>query len=240
MTKTLPVVVALFKELADSDILFQGVKSHPVFMEPCAVSHEQFDAFEDSLAQEDLRLFGSDLRSVYSRLLDSGFFDGYLGLHFDVGRVTSYVTVVSHANYVFDMDFARALCPQQFARCYTDRIEQVNSGDWLAKTRAQEKTLYSFAFRRSWKRRGATLSIWKKCGVTRGLQILVVRILVSPIQAAHSQIFARDIYLASVRDVRQERHAAGKKCVKDAQSEVCAPAASIYLPVDPAKKLRLS
>lgn len=144
MTKTLPVVIALFKELTDSGILFQGVKSHPVFMEPCAVSHEQFDAFVDSLVQEDLRLFGSYLRSVYSRLLDSGFFDGYLGLHFEIGRVTSYVTVVSHANYVFDMEFARALCPQQFARCYTDRIDRTIKLRGLASenTRARENSRF--------------------------------------------------------------------------------------------------
>lgn len=131
MSDTLPGVVTSFKRLTDSGILFQGVESHPVFMEPCAVSCDQFETFVDSLvgySREDLDLFASDLSNVYSRLLDSGFFDGYLGLHFDVDRVTSYVTVVSHANYEFDMHLARLLCPQQraqFVQSYTDRIDRI-------------------------------------------------------------------------------------------------------------------
>lgn len=248
MSKTLSSVIALFREISDSGVLFQGVQNHPVFMEPCAVSHEQFDTFIDSLAaysQEDLNLFSADLSAVYSRLLDNGFFDGYIGLYFDVHRVTSYVTVVSHAKYAFDMEFARVLCPEQLVRCYTGRIDRATKLRGLAckDTRAKEKSRY-FCFSSVLEELRRHAVQMKNLRRNPGIANPGRSNFGIP-DAGHSLLNRRtwiDIHslLTPLRDGLQPRHATGENCVQDTQSEVCAPASSIHLPVDSAEDLRLS
>lgn len=95
------------KNKTDSGTLFQGVSCHPVFMGRQGVTHAEFDEFVDILGEHDDTFPYDavvDLRGVYSRLLDSGFFDAYLGIHFDVNNVATYVTVVSGWKWSFDTE----------------------------------------------------------------------------------------------------------------------------------------
>lgn len=91
----------------------QGVTCHPVLTEGQAVTEDQYDPFVDSLrADKNLTEHLSGLRQVYSSLLDSGFIDTYIGIHFDVNTSASYVTVVSKTKYDFDKELA-AVCSVQ-------------------------------------------------------------------------------------------------------------------------------
>lgn len=89
----------------DESGLTQGVVCHPVFATPTGVDNIEFDdlmALLKTCSPADLAIHATGLGQVYKRLLESGFFDAYLGIYFDVDTVTSYVTVVSTMIYAFD------------------------------------------------------------------------------------------------------------------------------------------
>lgn len=89
----------------DEPGLTQGVVCHPVFATPTGVGNTDFDdlmALLKNSSPADLAIHVTRLGQVYRWLLESGFFDAYLGIYFDVGTVTTYVTVVSTVIYAFD------------------------------------------------------------------------------------------------------------------------------------------
>jgi len=120
-------------ELANAGPLFQGVQCHAVFMELQHVSHERFEDTIDSLracSPEASSAYHCDMKRLYYRLLDGGFLDNYLHLHYDVNLHTSYATVVSIAKYAFDMSLLRAGVSQKALVCkqYLSRASRVS---WL-------------------------------------------------------------------------------------------------------------
>lgn len=131
MSDVLRGPVAEFKRVVQSNVLFQSVSCHTVFAERQSVTPEQFDQFVHLLREHplfDKEEFLAELREVYSCLLDSGFFDTYLGIYFDVNQVTSFVTVVSNMVYTFDMKYSK-LSPEkrsEFTKSFVDRCSRVN------------------------------------------------------------------------------------------------------------------
>lgn len=142
-------ILTKMKALAESDLFFQGVSCHKVFMEPHATRNEQFEELIDLLRRKRKKkpnLHGlrglRGLRGLYSKLLNSGFFDEYLGIHFDVNSVTSYVTVVSGWKWVFDMEMGRlggigarhAFAKTQLERLYRVLFLRFTIADTLDKS----------------------------------------------------------------------------------------------------------
>lgn len=101
---TLQEKLSDLQQLVNRGPIFQGVQCHRVFMVPQHVSAEIFDGFVDSLRECSCsaKSYIAQIKKLYVRLLDGGFFDAYLCIHFDVQLHTSYVTVVSTAKYAFD------------------------------------------------------------------------------------------------------------------------------------------
>lgn len=145
------------KELAGAGVLFQGVQCHPVFAEIQHVPTERFDEFVDLLrvsSAEALALYGQDVTALYTRLLDCGFFDRYLHIHFDVLATTTYATVVTNAKYALDTRLARiddAWCRADAAKQYTERLSRVEfvrqtsmSADVLARENARYFSFSAF------------------------------------------------------------------------------------------------
>lgn len=130
MSDVLRGPVTEFKRVVESNVLFQSVSCHAVFAERQSVTPEQFDQFIHLLREYplvDKVEFLAELREVYSRLLDGGFFDTYLGIYFDVNQVTSFVTVVSRMVYTFDMKFS-TLSPEkraEFTKSFVQRCSRV-------------------------------------------------------------------------------------------------------------------
>ena len=107
-------------ELANAGPLFQGVQCQAVFMELQHVSHERFEDTIDSLracSPEASSAYHCDMKRLYYRLLDGGFLDNYLHLHYDVNLHTSYATVVSIAKV-----------DAVWASSYVDRDKENSSG----------------------------------------------------------------------------------------------------------------
>ena len=205
--------VSEIKELAGAGVLFQGVQCHPVFAEAQHVSTERFDKFVDLLrvsSAEALALYHEDITALYTRLLDCGFFDKYLHIHFDVLTTTSYATAVTNAKYTFDTRLARIDGRALAARQYTERLcrveflrKRITSADVLARENARYFSFSPFLDEMSQHARatsdilengGATVSFF--CGATYSgatsivsyfarsamLKILLIAILVSPTQ----------------------------------------------------------
>ena len=145
------------KELAGAGVLFQGVQCHPVFAEIQHVSTKRLDEFVDLLrvsSAEALALYRQDISALYTRLLDCGFFDSYLHVHFDVLATTTYATVVTNAKYAFDTRLARiddVWFRADAAKQYTERLSRVEflrqrsmSADVLARENARYFSFSSF------------------------------------------------------------------------------------------------
>lgn len=131
MSLVLREALSKFEQSTETGVIFQGVTCHPVFLQGHSVTVKQFDDFIDLFtveSAENLSEFSARLRGLYYRLLDAGFFDAYLGIHFDVDSVTSYVTVVSNTTFTFDMKLRRVTCAQkrtEFAQTFVDRCSRV-------------------------------------------------------------------------------------------------------------------
>lgn len=131
---TLQTKLSELRQLVDRGPIFQGVQCHRVFMVPQHVSPEIFDAFVDSLrtCPRSAKSHIADAKQLYGRLLDSGFFDIYLCIHFDVQLHSSYATVVSTAKYAFDKNLSRVVAARKglVVKQYLDRASRVI---WLRK-----------------------------------------------------------------------------------------------------------
>lgn len=126
---TLQTKLSELQQLVNTGPIFQSVQCLRVFMVPQHVPPEIFDDFVDSLraSSRSAKSYIAEIKQLYGRLLDSGFFDIYLCLHFDVQLHTSYVTVVSTAKYAFDkkLSCVNAALKAHVVKQYLDRASKV-------------------------------------------------------------------------------------------------------------------